>query len=363
MKSLDQIEPRTDLANVASDANNRFVIGQPGCYYLTSNITTNKNGIIIHVDGVTLDLNGFALVGDGTAGRSGITSSVAVKNIRILNGMVRGFAAAGIFLNGSSGVLASDLTIRDNGTTGLYLGDESMVTRCVIKGNVTSGLRVASASTVTDCAVTANGGAGITAGNNAVVERCVVGSNTGDGILVAGASVIADCSADANAGTGITCGVSCILRNSTSRASGSQGFNLGQRANVTSCTAAQNGQNGFNSIEALIVNCSATDNQKNGILIQTGLVRGNFCFMNGIGAGVTDGAGIRATGLTRIEDNVCQSNDQGISTATAIVIRNFCSGNTGSGTPSANYDVTGTGVAPIGNANAVTNPFANIVSP
>src|ERR1017187_3770343 len=67
MKTLDQIEARTpiDAAHTPGDGGNQFIISAPGSYYLTGNVTgvSGKNCISINADNVTVDLNGFALVG------------------------------------------------------------------------------------------------------------------------------------------------------------------------------------------------------------------------------------------------------------------------------------------------------------
>ena len=39
MKTLQQVEPRTDLADVPGNANNMHVITAPGSYYLSDNLT------------------------------------------------------------------------------------------------------------------------------------------------------------------------------------------------------------------------------------------------------------------------------------------------------------------------------------
>src|SRR6478672_7546607 len=74
MKTLDQVEARTpvDAAHTPGDASNLFIISQPGAYYLTGNITgvAGKAGIKITANDVTLDLNGFALVGPGGSTRA-----------------------------------------------------------------------------------------------------------------------------------------------------------------------------------------------------------------------------------------------------------------------------------------------------
>src|SRR5919108_5765842 len=59
MKTLAQIEPRTPIGSLP------FTITDPGSYYLTTNLSgaANNHGISINASDVTLDLNGFALIG------------------------------------------------------------------------------------------------------------------------------------------------------------------------------------------------------------------------------------------------------------------------------------------------------------
>jgi hypothetical protein len=104
MKTLDQIEPRTmvNSVNTPGDVNNLFIIGQPGAYYLTSNLTgvSGKYGITIFASNVQLDLNGFTV--QGAAGSSsGIYIPNAVTNVAVRNGSVNGWGGSGV-LSGSS---------------------------------------------------------------------------------------------------------------------------------------------------------------------------------------------------------------------------------------------------------------------
>src|SRR5437762_605503 len=78
-KTLTEIEPRTavNAVNTPPSATSLFTITQPGSYYLTGNIqgVATMDGVEIDASGVTLDLNGFALV--GVAGsRDGVTTTV-----------------------------------------------------------------------------------------------------------------------------------------------------------------------------------------------------------------------------------------------------------------------------------------------
>jgi hypothetical protein len=74
MKSLDDVEPRTAInaANTPGSANSVFRISQPGSYCLTGNVNggAGLHGIQIESNNVTLDLNGFALMGTAAAAKS-----------------------------------------------------------------------------------------------------------------------------------------------------------------------------------------------------------------------------------------------------------------------------------------------------
>src|SRR4051812_8998727 len=58
-KTLQQVEPRTPISSIPINITNS------GSYYLTVNLTQTNNaaGITISASDVTIDLNGFALIG------------------------------------------------------------------------------------------------------------------------------------------------------------------------------------------------------------------------------------------------------------------------------------------------------------
>jgi hypothetical protein len=93
MKTLDQIEARTpvDATHTPGDGFSLFVIRTPGAYYLASNIVgvANQRGIEIRANNVTLDLNGFSLLGVSNAA-SGILVVNTCTNVTIHNGMISG---------------------------------------------------------------------------------------------------------------------------------------------------------------------------------------------------------------------------------------------------------------------------------
>lgn len=366
MKTLDQIEPRIDLATVATDANNRFVISQPGCYYLSSNIAaTGKNGIAIHVDNVSIDLGGFSLIGDGTANRQGIFSSVAVKNIRVSRGTIRGFAGSGITLNGSRDVRLDDLTISDNGVNGVHSGDETLVSRCIMRDNAAHGIWTETRSVISHCAVVDSGLVGIRVAQKSQVRNCVADSNGSMGINILAHGLVADTSVSGNGGAGIFGGNFLICRDCVSNDNGGHGFQLSSHVLVSSCVAAGNQQHGFQILGGVLTGCSATANYYDGISLATGIVKNCHCVGNGAGAGVTSGAGISTNAGCRIEGNVCSGNDIGIAAQGGLFISNLSHNNTGGGNPSANYHTGGssTNLGPVVNASTATNPASNFSLP
>jgi hypothetical protein len=104
MLTLSQVEPRTpvDATHTPGNSFEKFIINQPGSYYLTSNINlTNGEAVEITTNGVTLDLNGFTISSTDPAG-----SAYAIRlqvpsgggDITIVNGHIKG----GVTNNGTS---------------------------------------------------------------------------------------------------------------------------------------------------------------------------------------------------------------------------------------------------------------------
>src|SRR2546426_11935167 len=79
-KTLSQVEPRTPISAIP------ITLNTSGSYYLTANLTqTNFSaGITISANDITIDLNGFALIGtngmtDGIL-RVGTRTNICVRN-------------------------------------------------------------------------------------------------------------------------------------------------------------------------------------------------------------------------------------------------------------------------------------------
>ena len=314
MKTLAEIEPRIAInaANTPGDADGSpslFKITQRGSYYLTSNITgvAGKNGIEIVASGVTLDLNGFDLL--GVAGSlDGVGVSVAdLTNLAVVNGSARSWGWRGVNLAGFGsvncrveGVLASG-----NALGGILVGVDSTVTNCAATSN-TFGIVAAQGSTVTNCSAYNNTGDGILAGDGSTVISCAASGNIGgSGIRTANGGTISHCSASGNTGSGIFAGAG---------------------STVTHCSANENTSNGIlTDAGSTIADCSVRLNTLDGIFCtEDCVIRGNTCSFNGNSG---DGAGIHAIGFgNRIEGNNCTRADRGIDVDGTgnIIIKNTC---------------------------------------
>ncbi len=271
-------EPRIAInaTNTPGDADSMFKITQPGSYYLTGNIqgVADKHGIEIVASGVTVDLNGFELLGAGGVGFfDGVSATIfPLTNIAVVNGSVRDWGDEGVDLASNSpvncrveGVLASE-----NNEHGIFVGVGSTVTNCSASDNGDTGIRATAGCTVSNCAAFRNTDVGILATGGSTISNCAVYLNLGIGISIISSpsgSTVADCTVRLNTFSGIVCSDSCAIRD-------------------------------------------------------------NNCSNNGNGG---DGAGINATGTdNRIEGNNCTGADRGIDVDGAgnIIVGNTCSGNT-----------------------------------
>jgi len=168
-----------DQASVKADGGFPFKITKSGSYKLTSNLVVpaGTDGIDILTADVTLDLNGFSIMGPvictinfepatcpaPTAGvgirAAGSEGTPGPGDVKVINGSVRGMGSHGIFLT----------------------GDGSLVQKVSSEGNAGSGMIVA--GSVVDSSVIGNGQTGILA---IIVRDSEAASNTGDGIVLDG---------------------------------------------------------------------------------------------------------------------------------------------------------------------------------
>lgn len=199
-------DPRTPISSLP------YTITTQGSYYLTANLTAagSGQGITISADNVTLDLNGFALVGGGSGQVAGINVPSAHKNIFIRNGTVRGWTNGGVNAGNATNSLVQGLRISNNtamsaflNTAGLCIGSGSTVKDCFVAQNPNChGIAAGRACLVTGCVVSGNSAAGIRAGDNCYIISNVSDSN-GSGITMGSGNRIESNNCTSNNGAGV----------------------------------------------------------------------------------------------------------------------------------------------------------------
>ncbi len=317
-KTLTEVEPRIaiNFANTPGDNDtspSTFKITQPGSYYLTGNILgfAGKHGIEITASGVTLDLNGFELIGFPAMGDFDAVSTTApnLTNIAVRNGSARSWGGQGINLRNASNSAVNDIRVSSNAGYGIWTNNNCSITNCSASSNV---------------------GYGIQSGSNCTITNCTANNNTIDGISTGNGSTISACSARANTSDGISAGSNCAISACAAFENGTSGIASGNASTITGCSASGNSSGIVASSGSTINNCSAATNGIDGIRVAGQcFVLANSCTNNSLSS--TVGAGIRTTGINnRIEGNNCTAADRGIYVDAAgnIIIKNTCRGNT-----------------------------------
>ena len=240
-------------------------ISEPGSYRLTSDIRDcipcddlPTDGIIIAASDVTLDLNGFAVVGAPDNSLSGIVVLPGQSNVTIRNGVVRDWGDNGIDAAGRN-CQVENVRVSGNRGTGVLVGPGGTVRSTTVSDNDGQGIIVAPGSLVTRCVATENGQDGIVATPTAVpggstISSCSARLNGGSGILAGDGTTITGCASNQNAGHGISTGLGCTVRGNTvvtnagdgiatfdSLVQGNtSGFNGGAGINATNSTVIEN---------------------------------------------------------------------------------------------------------------------------
>lgn len=187
-------------------------IDTPGSYRLTSNLTVpdaDTTAIAVpSADNVTLDLNGFSILGPTvcTGSPPSLTCSplgdgVGVNasnrsNITVANGTVRGMGSVGIFTgpnslikevhvlsNGWNGIqpdggIVIDNTVRSNKNIGInFLGSCGAISGNMVESNGSAGISTTLGTTVSGNSVRSNvigiNGGGVVSGNTVVLNVIV----------------------------------------------------------------------------------------------------------------------------------------------------------------------------------------------
>jgi Right handed beta helix region len=309
MKALDQIEPRTPISSLP------LVISTSGSYYLVGSLTGNAgtNGITVTADNVTIDLNGFALIGK-PGSSNGIATIGIIRNFCVRNGTVKAWGRSGVAAGSSWSGVFEDLRADSNSGIGIETGNGAVIKKCVSISNTGVGISGGNSSTISDCTAMSNGGAGINGYYGSTIVGCASQSNTGVGILASSGNSIKNCSAMSNGGGGISTAGTC---------------------NIVGCAVYSNTGIGIATGYSVVQDCTVNLNTAEGIYVsQNATVLNNTLYQNG-GFGGT-ASNIRVSGsYNRIEGNHVILGNTGIRVDNIgnLIIKNSCGGN------STNYNV------------------------
>lgn len=329
-------EPRIAInaTNTPGDANSLFRIDSPGSYYLASNITgvSARHGIEIAASGVTIDLNGFDLIGVPGALDGISTSALSLNNITITNGSLHSWPGDGIdLLNlAAFNCRIEGVSSSDNLGSGIIAGGASAVIHCAARNNGVVGIATGSGCTLTSCVASTNGTHGFSIGLDATALNCTAHNNLSSGIITGAGASLTNCSTSGNGATGITASSGSTLNACVALTNTGTGISMSSGCTATACSANSNFGIGISANNGCaILDSAARSNTLHGIVANAdSLIRGNISSSNGTSS---VGAGIQINGLgNRVESNSCTGSDIGIEVTAAgnLIIQNSCAHNT-----------------------------------
>jgi len=342
-KTTDQIEPRVDLlnapasANITSDANNQYIINNPGSYYLSANLVVTKaNAINIAASGVTLDLRGFELAGTGAADAgTGISVASGVQRVSVSDGTLHGVFHA-IDAHLANACRFSRLIATQCVDIAFLCGPSTTMEFCVARNNSAMGFDLDNASVLSDCIADSNAGSGIQVGDSSIITRCVAYNNTGNSAISTGVGcTLSDCQAVQN-GTSTLSLVAAIDAPDNSVLTrcaavgnyATYGISLGFGSVATQCIANENIGNdlisaGFGLVDRaaaygcralLNVTMHSSPNEQMGVGF---LCRGNECIVEDCtavgnsGDGICTGDAVLNSGVLYCRVSRCEANENG----------------------------------------------------
>ena len=322
MKTLEQIEPRRLISALP------YTITAAGSYYLTTNLSGSvaQDGIIVQADNVTLDLNGFALLG-AIGSSNGITCATSGQNLTVRNGTICHWGTHGIDFSTTVNSRFERLNVYTNGGWGIHAGNQALVEACQATGNANTGIQTGPASRVRNCLTAHNGGHGVFVGTGGNVIECTAQGNGIDGISgEAGARItgsisrqnlrhgfsgtsnllVSACSAQGNRSRGVSLGDGAGVSGTVATTNADAGIYVGNTARVSDCTARANVGDGIRAgSSAEIADTTAGSNQGRGIVAEGGSGV-KACLATG-----NTGVGIQLGNSARVSDCQVQGNSPG----------------------------------------------------
>lgn len=276
-----------------------YLIDEPGSYFLTGNIeglVDGKTAITITSDDVSLDLNGYSLIGARPASTSdasvstgspgngyGIWAEGERKNITIHNGIISSWGETGVQAEAVSNSIFRDLQLENNGVSGIIIGDNSLVLDCQSTLNLEHGIVGDDGNNVLNCSALTNGSSGIVVDSASQITNTGAEKNLGAGIEVAHGGMLLGCVAGDNQ-VGFVIGPFSQIIKSIALNNSDDGFQIGDQSHALHCNASNNEGDGFEMIGASgsIQHCVSHENNLHGIFCSNSPVSAILVSQNGL---------------------------------------------------------------------------------
>ncbi|MEM6395017.1 MAG: right-handed parallel beta-helix repeat-containing protein [Bacteroidota bacterium] len=297
-----------------------YLITEPGSYYLTGviqGIPDGTSGVTIASDNVTLDLNGYAIIGaqpnsndDATllasppGNGSGIRIDSIRKNISVRNGIIERWGENGIEADQTVNSIFRDLTIYNSGEEGIIVGNQNLLQRINAELNIGPSIVGKVGNNMIHCNATNGGATGILADSLTNIVNCGTFNNLGVGIRVNFGGMALGCVSTDNRLGGISLGPFSYATKSAAYDNGEDGFRIDNNGHVSNCNASLNEGDGFDLIGATgsITHCVAHENDSVGIHLSNLLRCDMLVSHNGVTDNDTDGFLIRGGGAFLINN-------------------------------------------------------------
>jgi hypothetical protein len=255
----------------------------PGSYKLSGNLTVPDaftGAIDIRADNVTLDLNGFAILGPTvcsgtpltctpTGSVAGVRSQSDIDNVTVVNGSVRGMGSHGVLLGGSFNRVEK-IHATSNAAIGIAVGPGSIVTGNTATSNRVYGINAKAGSTVTGNTTSYNGTGGIFAETGSVVTGNTALFNHREGINVgSGSTVSGNTTNSTRTGPGIIAGPGSTVSGNTAGSNGLAGISTSTGSTVTGNTSSSNGIGIVSGLGSSVTRNAARSNIQFGLSLQS----------------------------------------------------------------------------------------------
>ena len=210
-------------------------ITKSGSYILETNLVVSAaatDAIDVAVNDVTIDLNGFAIIGTGAGsggkGVAGVGATIPSRT-HVRNGYIEAFGT-GVSL-GSFASVENATTFTDG--SGINCADDSRIVGSAANGN-SFGISAGANSVISGSTANSNTGIGISAGDNSLVSGNTANDNiNGDGISCTGIGCqFSGNTASGNGFNGLGCDDRCLFSSNAANSNKSYGISCETPANA-----------------------------------------------------------------------------------------------------------------------------------